>query len=128
MSKQESNVEAVTEFAPEENFADYILEEVSSRSPPPEKLLAMFSKVVVRHKSWKLSPQWSNAKKWSSLLEQQQFLMSLQCQFQLERLFGIKVPQTHSHELLELKEGKSPMDVVKGDKACASEQQFYHDK
>lgn len=24
------------------------------------------------------------------------------------------MPQTHSHELLELKEGKSPMDVVKG--------------
>lgn len=32
MSKQESNVEAVTEFAPEENFADYILEEVCHRA------------------------------------------------------------------------------------------------
>lgn len=30
------------------------------------------------------------------------------------RLFGIEVPWTHSHELLELKKGKSPMDVVKG--------------
>lgn len=30
------------------------------------------------------------------------------------RLFGIYVPWSHSHELLELKKGKSPVDVVSG--------------